>query len=182
MASATVGLDEKKFNSSETIMTDPETKKELRNEDPITGEPGSHPVGSGLGAAAGGAIAGAAAGVVGGPIGAAVGAAVGGVAGGLAGKAVAEQIDPTVEARYWESTYKDREYTDSSLEYSHYDPAYRYGWESRGRHDEVDFTKVEGDLERQWADHRGRSQLEWEAARPAAKDAWDRVGNVYGTK
>ena len=44
------------------------------NRDPITDEPGSHPVGTGVGAT-GGAVAGAAAGAIGGPIGMAVGAA-----------------------------------------------------------------------------------------------------------
>ena len=62
------------------------------NRDPISGEPGAHPVGTGVGAAAGGAAAGAAGGLVGGPIGAAAGAVVGGVVGGLAGKSIAEVV------------------------------------------------------------------------------------------
>ena len=81
--------------------------------DSITGEHGSHPVGAGLGAAAGGAATGAIAGALGGPIGAAVGAVVGGVAGGLAGKAMAEEIDPTVEAAYWEKNSNQRIVTDT---------------------------------------------------------------------
>src|SRR5688500_1459820 len=80
-----------------------------RNEDPITGEPGSHPVGAGLGAAAGGAAAGAVAGAVGGPVGAAIGAVVGGVAGGLGGKAIAEHIDPTAEDAFWRDEYPNRD-------------------------------------------------------------------------
>lgn len=75
------------------------------NEDPITGEPGAHPVGAGLGAAAGGAAAGAAAGIVAGPVGTVAGAVIGGVAGGLAGKAIAEGIDPTTEEQYWRDEY-----------------------------------------------------------------------------
>src|SRR5687768_6817048 len=90
-----------------------------RNEDPITGEPGSHPVGTGLGAAVGGAAAGAAAGAVGGPVGAVVGAVAGGVAGGLGGKALAENIDPTVESEYWRSNYSTRPYADKSIDYNH---------------------------------------------------------------
>lgn len=38
------------------------------NRDPITDEPGAHPVGTGIGAALGGAAAGAAAGAFGGPV------------------------------------------------------------------------------------------------------------------
>ena len=66
-----------------------------RNEDLITGEPGSHPVGTGVGAA-GGAVIGATVGTaIGGPIGTIIGAAIGVIAGGLAGKAIAEELDPT---------------------------------------------------------------------------------------
>ena len=65
------------------------------NRDPLSGELGAHPIGTGVGAAAGGVAAGAAAGSVAGPVGTVVGAAVGAVAGGLAGKGVAEKVDPT---------------------------------------------------------------------------------------
>ncbi len=145
------------------------------NPDAITGAYGSHPVGTGLGATAGGAATGAIAGAFGGPIGAAVGAVVGGVAGGLAGKAIAEEIDPTVEAAYWEKNYATRNYVDSDVEYHHYEPAYRYGYESRARSAAADFSAVEADLERDWDVNRGNSDLEWDAARPAAQDAWDRA-------
>lgn len=56
------------------------------NRDPITDEPGAHPVGTGVGAT-GGAIAGAAAGTIAGPVGTMVGGVIGAVVGGLAGKA-----------------------------------------------------------------------------------------------
>ena len=58
------------------------------NRDPITGEPGAHPIGTGAGAAAGGAT-GATVGAIGGPVGAVIGGAVGAVVGGLAGKGAA---------------------------------------------------------------------------------------------
>lgn len=64
------------------------------NADPITGEPGSHPVGTGVGST-GGAVAGAAIGSVVGPVGTGVGLVAGALAGGAAGKAVAEKNVPT---------------------------------------------------------------------------------------
>ncbi len=146
-----------------------------RNPDPITGAAGSHPVGTGLGAAAGGAAAGAAAGMVGGPIGTVAGAVIGGIAGGYAGKAVAESIDPTVENAYWEENYRDREYVPADADYRTYEPAYRYGWTARGQSESADFTAAERDLERDWQTQRGTSQLDWKSARPAVRDAWDRV-------
>jgi uncharacterized protein (TIGR02271 family) len=80
------------------------------NRDPITKEPGAHPIGTGVGAAAAGA-AGAAVGSVAGPVGTAVGATAGAVVGGLGGKAVAESFNPTTGdlERYLDYTVVDRD-------------------------------------------------------------------------
>jgi len=145
-----------------------------RNEDPITGEPGAHPVGVGVGTA-GGASAGAAIGAAAGPVGAVVGAVVGGVAGGLGGKAVAEAIDPTVENTYWEQNYRNRDYVDRGATYDDYAPAYRYGWESRCRYADKRFEDVEPDLESGWDKAKAKSRLGWEKAKRATRDAWDRI-------
>ncbi len=144
-----------------------------RNEDPITGERGAHPVGTGLGAAAGGAAAGALAGAVGGPVGAAVGAVVGGIAGGLGGKAIAEGIDPTLETDYWRSNYSSRPYAQTDMRYDEFEPAYRTGWESYDANSK--FEDRENDLQRKWEATKGKSKLTWDKAKLAAKDAWDRV-------
>ena len=145
------------------------------NPDPITGEPGSHPVGTGLGAAVTGAAAGAAGGALGGPIGAVAGAAIGAVAGGYAGKAIEEQIDPTAEDAYWRENYRSRPYVESGSAYDAYRPAYEYGWESRNKYRGRRFDEIEPDLQRDWTTRRGQSNLGWEKAKQAARDAWDRV-------
>jgi hypothetical protein len=144
------------------------------NPDPITGEPGSHPVGTGLGAASGGLAAGAAMGAVAGPVGAAVGAVVGGIAGGLAGKGVAESIDPTAEEAYWRKNYGSRPYAKDAS-FDDYQPAYQYGWEARGRANKQSWGQSERDLGAGWDKARGKSKLDWEKAKHAARDAWDRV-------
>lgn len=144
------------------------------NRDPISGEPGAHPVGVGVGTT-GGAAAGAAIGSVAGPAGAVVGAVVGGVAGGLAGKSVAEMIDPTAEDAYWREHYTERPYYESGTSYDEYRPAYRYGWESRARYTGRSFDEVEPDLGRDWERVKDRSRLGWDKARNAARDAWHRV-------
>jgi hypothetical protein len=153
--------------------THEETREELRNEDPITGAPGSHPVGAGLGAAVGGAAAGAAAGALAGPIGAVAGAVVGGVAGGYGGKAVAESIDPTVEAEYWRENYTSRPYYQESHDFESYEPAYRMGWDAYDP--DVPFEDREDELQRRWEADHDNSGLPWDTARPATKDAWDRI-------
>ena len=103
------------------------------NRDPITKEPGSHPVGTGLGSA-GGAVAGAAAGaVIAGPVGAAVGGVVGAIAGGAGGHAAGEAVNPTVEDAYWSENFKSRPYYQQGRNYLDYRPASRYGWESAAK-------------------------------------------------
>lgn len=150
------------------------TRNKDMNPDPITGAPGSHPVGTGVGAAGGGA-AGMAIGAAGGPVGAMVGAAIGAVAGGLAGKAAAESIDPTAEDAYWRDNYSKRPYADSLTEYDTYAPAYRYGWESRAANPDRRYDDVESDLEKGWTKTKSAAKLSWEKAKHAARDAWDRV-------
>jgi hypothetical protein len=149
------------------------------NKDPLTGEPGAHPVGVGIGAALGGAAAGAAAGAVGGPVGAAVGAAVGGIAGGYAGKAAGEAIDPTREDAYWRQNYPSRPYYAAETPYDTYAPAYRYGWESAVRYDEqydeADFDTVAPKLQEDWEKSGPSRGLPWERAKHATRDAWERA-------
>ena len=145
------------------------------NRDPLSGEAGAHPVGTGLGTAAGGAAAGAAGGAVAGPIGAIVGAVVGGIAGGLAGKGVAESIDPTVEDAHWRSTYNTRPYSKSGHSYDEYQPAYQYGWESRSQHAGRSFDEAEGDLAQGWEKAKSKSSLAWDHAKHATRDAWERI-------
>jgi hypothetical protein len=150
------------------------TNKEAdANRDPISDEPGAHPVGVGVGAAAGGMAAGAAVGTVAGPVGTAVGAAVGAVVGGLAGKGVAEAIDPTAEDAYWRENYSSRDYVGSGRSYDDYGPAYRYGVSQYQR--DRSFEDLEPELAEGWMGARDTSSLGWGEASYAARDAWDRV-------
>jgi hypothetical protein len=144
------------------------------NRDPLTGASGAHPAGVAAGAA-GGAAAGAAVGSLVGPVGAAVGAAAGGLAGGLVGKGAAEVVNPTIEDAYWRENYYRAAYVDASRGYEYYQPAYRFGWESYSQFGERSFDKVDDQLAREWERRRGESPLDWQEARDAARDAWDRV-------
>jgi phage tail tape-measure protein len=158
-----------------------EERQRDRNEDPITKEPGAHPVGVGAGAALGGAAAGAAAGAVAGPVGAVVGAVVGGVVGGLGGKAVAEAVDPTYEPEYWEKNYPTSSYYDKTLQYETLEPAYRYGWETRNQYPGRRFEDVEVELRRDWEAKHGNSSVTWERAKHAVRDAWCRFDSTCDT-
>jgi len=154
------------------------TEPRDRNEDPITGEPGSHPIGTGVGTALGGAAAGAAAGLAAGPVGTVAGAVIGGVAGGLAGHAVGEWIDPTAEEAYWRDNYSSQPYIEKGSSFDRYAPAYRYGLTSSERYQGKAFSDVETDVSTGWTGARGTSDLEWAKARPAVQDAYDRTNKL----
>lgn len=154
----------------------PPTDAEV-NRDPLSGAHGAHPVGTGLGAAVGGAAAGAAAGTIAGPGGTLLGAAAGAVAGGLAGKAIAEKIDPTLEAAYWRDNFAARPYVDKGASFDDYGPAYRYGVDASTKYPGRKFDDIESELSRGWDTMRGKSKLAWERARNATRDAWDRISD-----
>ncbi len=152
------------------------TEKSL-HKDPITGTPGSHPVGTGIGAAGAGVVGGIAGAAIGGPVGAVAGVAAAAVLGGIAGKATAEAINPTTEADYWKHNFASRPYAQSHTVFEQYAPAYQYGWESyesRGANNRT-FESIEAELGRDWDRVKGGSRLAWNQAKDASRDAWDRV-------
>jgi hypothetical protein len=144
-----------------------------------------HPVATGVGAVvggvaggvAGGAAAGAAIGGLTGPVGAAIGAVAGAAAGAIAGKGVGKAIDPAAEEAYWRQNYSNRPYVQGSGSYDDYGPAYKYGVDTYSRNQGRTFDEAESELSRDWGRARGRSGLEWENARHATRDAWDRLSD-----
>ena len=137
------------------------------NLNPITQEPGIHPVSTGVGAG----IDSAAAGV----IGASAGAVRDGVFGaGVGQKAVAESVNPTVEEAYWRENYNQEPYYESGRTFDDYGPAYLLGLSGRTSYD-GSFDDVERQLEGEWQIQRASSSLSWGQARLASRAAWDRV-------
>lgn len=134
-------------------------------------------VGGAAGGIAGGAAAGAAVGGMTGPIGAAVGAVVGAVAGAKAGKGIADAVDPVAEDVYWRDNYAGRPYVNGYT-YDDCGPAYGYGVGAYSRYPNRSFDDVEAELARDWYNRRGNSTLEWERAKFAARDAWQRVSDT----
>jgi uncharacterized protein (TIGR02284 family) len=144
------------------------------NLDPISKEPGSHPVGTGIGAAMGGVAGGAAAGVVAGPAGAVVGGVAGAIAGGMGGKEAAEALDPTAAEAWWRDRHTLEPYYEMGRPFDDYAPAYRLGVEGR-RDYPGSFEEAEMRLADRWDTYRGRSTLDWPQARQASRAAWNRA-------
>ena len=173
------------------ILESPEVEKNpSAHLDPLSGEPGAHPIGTGVGAATGGA-AGAAIGLGGGPVGVVIGTVVGALIGGYAGKGVAEGIDPTVEDAFWRENHSSQWFAAQGGSYDTYAQAYRTGYtgyrpgqsfEDREAELRMDY---EGDPQQSEAQTRleiveeaaqqMKSTLNWELARHAARAAYERL-------
>lgn len=145
--------------------------------DPVTGAPGAHPLGVGLGAAVGGAATGAALGTIAGPIGSVAGAIAGGVLGGLSGKAVAEELDPTLQSEdvYWRDHYIHEAYVDRERPYEEYRYAYRLGYETRVRYPHLSEEEAMATLQSVYEREADARALPWAMARYAARAAWYRA-------
>lgn len=160
-------------------MKDDAKKTTHTNRDPITGEPGSHPLGTGVGAASGAAI-GAAAGLPGGPVGLVAGIAVGAIAGGYTGKGVAEDFNPTEEDAFWRENHLRQSFA-AGRPFEDYRDAYRVGYEGFERYRFTDsrFDDVEAELQSQYQGSEFGGELSWIEAREAARAAWNRLaGNL----
>jgi hypothetical protein len=145
-----------------------------RNADPLTNEPGSHPIEAGIGAAALGAVGGMAAGAVGGPMAAAIGTAVGAVAGGYAGKGIGELIDPTTEDHWLRDNFDSRPYVDKGDTFEDFHPAYRYGAAAESKYGDAGIDLMDEQLQRDWEASK-KNEMPWTKARGAVKDAYDRT-------
>jgi hypothetical protein len=143
--------------------------------DKTTGTGVGAAVGGVAGGIAGGAAAGAAVGGMTGPVGAAVGAVVGAVAGAVTGRMI--KADPAVEDAYWRDNYAGRPYVENGSPFDDYAPAYRYGVDARSRYPDREFDDVEPELSRDWGTARGKSSLEWDRAKHATRDAWQRLSD-----
>lgn len=167
--------DPSNIDRSEVKHMSKETKHDL-NADIITGEPGSHPVGTAIGGV-GGAAAGAAIGSMAGPLGTLIGGAIGAIAGGGAGHASAEAIDPTHEEAYWRAEAVNTDYHKEGYDFDRdMHPAYAVGYANRGRYPaDARFEDHEADLKRSWEEVKGESRMEWNEARMASRDAWNRI-------
>lgn len=175
MATAKKIREQELKNPNDPNVRDPEHAHELGGTLGMTAVGVPTAIAGGLAGVAAGAATGALSGAVAGPLGIVAGAAIGGALGGKAGEAVAREVNPTAEEKYWEENYESRPYYVEGRDFETYRPAYRYGIENYNRFEGKNFAEVEAELNRDWPNARGTSSLEWNEARPATEDAYNRI-------
>jgi hypothetical protein len=129
-----------------------------------------HGVAAGTGAAAG-AITGGVIGTAGGPVGTAAGAVIGGIIGAVTGEGIADTLSDDDD--YWRENYRTRDYARDA-DYDSYRPAYLYGAKAYGEQDSRAYDEIRADLENDWNSRRSDTDMEWEKAEPAVRDAYTR--------
>jgi hypothetical protein len=90
-------------------------------------------------------------------------------------------FDPQAENEYWRNTYQSRSYV-GQIGYDDFGPAYAYGANAYGSHPGRHYDEVEPELASRWGESRGKSNLSWEHAKHAVKDAWDRLTHAADSK
>lgn len=94
-------------------------------------------------------------------------------------EAAATAIDAAAEEHHWSKNYAGRKYIKQNLDYEHYRPAYRYGWESRATYVDKSWDDVSDVLREDWSADPANFEMPWEDAEPAARDAWERISTAY---
>ena len=83
------------------------------------------------------------------------------------------------EDEHWRTNYADEPYHDSAFGFEDYIPAYRLGYEGRGRYAGQRWEEVEAEMRTDWPMLRGGSRMDWEEAAPAARAGWQRREQSY---
>ena len=112
---------------------------------------------------------------VAGAIGTAAGIAAG-TAAALAGKnPERKKVEPANEELYWREHFAAEPYVETAYQFEDYLPAWRTGWEGRGKYAGRGFDEVLRDLEGDFYWNRGKSRLTWQQAVPAVRAGWEHV-------
>lgn len=93
------------------------------------------------------------------------------------------------QSTYWRNNYPKRPYYSSSRDFSVYEPAYRYGVDLYSRHPGTPYESLDqAQLRSGWEQAHGNSDLSWNEAQKATRDAYERMyknrnnmGNNTGT-
>jgi uncharacterized protein (TIGR02284 family) len=84
---------------------------------------------------------------------------------------------PASEVDYWREAYSREPYYEGGRGFEDYAPAYELGWVSYSLYG-GEFDAANRVMANDWEVRKGVSPLSWDAARPAARAAWQRADNA----
>ncbi|MFL5582126.1 MAG: hypothetical protein ACJ8AO_17305 [Gemmatimonadaceae bacterium] len=80
---------------------------------------------------------------------------------------------------WWQEHFGELDGLRADRGYEHYEPAFRYGWESAHRHVGRRWDEVEDEVTRGWDERRGNTNPAWEDARGAVRHAFERAMTAF---
>lgn len=93
------------------------------------------------------------------------------------GGARAKGVMETFNDHWWRDNYSTLDGLQADRGYEHYEPGFRYGWDSAGRHRGRRFEDVEPELERDWTS--AQRDRAWGEHRGAIRHAFERAMHVF---
>ena len=84
-------------------------------------------------------------------------------------------VESFPDSGYWNQQFRSEPYFLEGDSYDDYEPAYRLGYQGRGRYADRPWEQAEAELRNDWESLKGQSRLTWEQARLASQAAWHRV-------
>ena len=85
----------------------------------------------------------------------------------------------TFEDNWWRDNYAGLEGLQADRGYDHYQPAFRYGWQSYDAHRGKTWNDVEPHLASGWDAYRGDTNAKWDDAKRAVRHAFERAAKVF---
>lgn len=90
--------------------------------------------------------------------------------------------DSSEQETYWREHHGEQPFVKPGQEYTHYQAAYRTGYEGFDKYPGKAYDEIEDDLALDYQRNRAGSGLPWDSVRPAVKAAWDRVSGVIAPR
>jgi hypothetical protein len=85
----------------------------------------------------------------------------------------------TFDKFWWRDNYAGIEGVQADRGYDYYEPALRYGWESRAAHSGRSWSDVEPELASGWGAARGASSAKWDDVKHATRHAFERAVHLF---
>ena len=102
--------------------------------------------------------------------------------GSVNGNSTAGASNWNAHNQYWQSQYSSRPYYTKGTHYSTYQPAYQFGYNMYNQSGGKPYQSLnQTQLQNQWMQNRGNSNLSWSQAQGAIQDSYNRMYSNQGT-
>jgi hypothetical protein len=84
-------------------------------------------------------------------------------------------VDWATEDAYWRENHVNRPYVVADRGYEHYQPLYKFGFETALKHPNRSWEEIEAELRQGWETPEQHLEGTWDEVKDAVHDAWAHV-------